>query len=437
MGRKAPALVVHTKAPKRTEDKPGLLDGMWACLLNDYLESLGDADADEYGTDSSTSDVRSVSTEALREERRRLKLLKKKEQKKIRMNGKNMDKLRESASALAEQRLRNLEQHAMPNTESTAYRRDGLLVDVASKSVISQHIRKSEARDKYDSVHDGGYESKQGHRFPKLAEQKARSKSRATLEPEAAASPMPVHSWSGAAVRPGLSPSKSQASSVDADGMVARSKWMQIKESESNIQSTVDPDGKSLQRRHSKSKARVDAHGVIHIEEPSTATQPFPSKDNHSWHSRRGALSDTPKLAKSHHQRKSSNRASANDPESTLQSNSSPQDTSTASIIVLQEFAARGNFLAATSNQKRMANEDSISTVLTFPKAISVPKDASPRFQGPSMSRVDSRDTEDNVWSLEEDKRSELDEIRRKKLDREEALIRIRAIKARIAKLET
>jgi hypothetical protein len=49
---------------------------------------------------------------------------------------------------------------------------------------------------------------------------------------------------------------------------------------------------------------------------------------------------------------------------------------------------------------------------------------------------ADLRDDEEDVWALDENKRSELEEIRQKKLDRQQALDRIRAIKARMARLE-
>jgi hypothetical protein len=51
--------------------------------------------------------------------------------------------------------------------------------------------------------------------------------------------------------------------------------------------------------------------------------------------------------------------------------------------------------------------------------------------------KTETRDADDNVWALEEYKRSQLDEIRQKKLDRKEALMRIRAIKAKIEKIES
>jgi hypothetical protein len=55
---------------------------------------------------------------------------------------------------------------------------------------------------------------------------------------------------------------------------------------------------------------------------------------------------------------------------------------------------------------------------------------------GQQKYRSDLRDDEEDVWALDETKRSELEDIRQKKIDRQQALDRIRAIKARIAKLE-
>ncbi|KAG7357080.1 hypothetical protein IV203_001768 [Nitzschia inconspicua] len=466
MGPKVPALVVHTTAPKQAEEKPGLLDGMWACLLNDYLDNIGDGE--EFDSDSSTSDAVSVSTDLLREERRRLRKLKKKERMKFRLKGRTIEKLRESAMAMAEERSKAEAfsgQSLFENLESTSNGKSPLDV-VASKKMEARKkqmdtlMKKTKSSDRYEPVHNVDREPHHAHRVSTLDEEKAkvtgkptleekvkpssrptfkrkpRTATRPSLEPEAVIPPMVVQNWSEKNIEAGMSTSKSQSSSVDADGLIARSEWMRLKGSLTNSKSSIDPAGISGSSTH------VDAHGVIHIED-HVAEKIRSADERQTWHTRRDLPSHKPNPNKTYYPlRKSVAEIDRDDRAQLLHQRSLHQNEKQVNLALPtptfghMEVTSRSGLLAATANFGKHSTDDSFKTIHAFPKNISIPKDAVSSNEQ-VVGRIDSRDTEENIWSLEEDKRSELDEIRRKKLDREEALIRIRAIKARIAKLES
>jgi hypothetical protein len=435
MGKKGPAFVVHTTAPKQPEEIPGLLDGMWACLLNDYLDNLNETDEEK--SVSSSSDANSISTAALRAERRRLRKLKKRELRRLQLESTSVEKLRESALALVEQRSRvsDSDPQLFQNLKSSSNVKEAF-VDPTSKK-IDAHKKKSKSRDKYEPVNLSMSQDK--HQMSKKKEEMRKPiLSRPALEPEAALPPLGVHSWSGIKDRASLiSATKSQASSIDADGLVARSEWMQIQDAGSNVKSTVDPTGKISLSLKSRAKTRMDANGVIHIEESSTK-KTDQLEESQTWHSRRDLFSDTQKARKSYHQKRSLNvEMIENNRQHHVHQKIESMAAGPETIHGRKELMiSRSDTLVPSSMPKRYPNEASLPAANGFPRDISIPKDAAPSHDE-TITKTDTRDTEENIWSLEEEKRSELDEIRRKKLDREEALMRIRAIKARIAKLET
>jgi hypothetical protein len=142
MATEVPELVVHTTVAKKPDENAGILDGIWACLLNDYLDNLGDTEDEESDT---SSDTNSMSTAALRAERRRLRHQKKRERRKELMKGllKDMSDpsfiLEDSSAAVDRQLLHHL--------ESDAYSK-GDLLDVASRS-FDTTIKSKESRDNH------------------------------------------------------------------------------------------------------------------------------------------------------------------------------------------------------------------------------------------------------------------------------------------------
>jgi hypothetical protein len=404
--KRIPALVVHTPVPKRNEENAGILDEMWACLLNDYLDNLGDLE--EYNSDSSISHADTISTAALRTERLRLRKLKKQEKNRNRLKGKAMERLRGSAIVLAEERSRVSDQPLFHNLESSRYEK-GVLLDVASKRIDSKTRKTTESHDIHEPVHVAVSRS---HIPVKGGE--STSASRMTLEPEAKA-PVPEQNW------PAL---KSKSSSIDADGLVARTEWMQIKKSESNgVKSMIDPVGMAAPRSKPRTKARMGANGVIHLEEGDNIIRTSHSDDRKMRHLEQLAIGQRPH--KSYQKKMYLASTSGSEHERSLHQQLESRETEPT--IGKELIVPSSQYDGLTSR-----NDPLPATRLDLPlRSLDL---TSPSHE--TVARIDARDVEDNLWSLQEEKRSELDQIRRKKIDREEALVRIRAIKARIAKLE-
>jgi uncharacterized membrane protein YgaE (UPF0421/DUF939 family) len=198
------------------------------------------------------------------------------------------------------------------------------------------------------------------------------------------------------------------------------------KETESSgVKSTIDPSGKRSTSGKPRMKARVDANGVIHLDEEDNIRRTYTSDDRKIWQLEQ--LNNTQRSSKSYHKRKSLVGGIASDRETSSQQKVEPRETKVAIAQDLIVASSQYNGLKSRSDSTLFTNFDS-------PNDSSEIKDTAP-YKHP-FTIIDAREAEDNFWSLEEEKRSELDQIRRKKLDREEALVRIRAIKARIAKLE-
>jgi hypothetical protein len=412
-GKRVPALVVHTPVPIKDEETPGLLDEMWACLLNDYLDNLSDIEADN--SVSSSSDAESISTAVMRSERRRLRKLKKQEQNRNRLKGKTIERLRESAVMLVEEGSRVSDQQLFQHLESSRYEK-GVLLDVASKRIDEKARKMSEIRDRYGPV---PALTSSHRRHVAIIGEECNMATRLIFEPGEEKPPVLGQNWPMVI---------SKSSSIDAEGLVTRDEWMQFKKTESNgVKSAIDPVGMTAPHTKSRTKTRVDANGVIHLEEEDNFLRTNISNDRNRWHLE--PVTSALRSKRSQEKRKSLAGNIGGDRECSLYQKLEPRESKSA--------IGKDLTLVSSQNDGLTSRKDPLpATRLDVPIDSPEVKGTEHRTKELYVSRIDTRDADDIVWSLEEDKRSELDQIRRKKLDREEALVRIRAIKARIAKLE-
>jgi hypothetical protein len=396
MDQKAPKLVVHTTVPKKEEETVDILDGLWACLLNDYLDNL-DVEEDEEESDSSLSGD-SISTAALRAERRRLQKMKKREKRKQRLMA-----LEEEAEAMQADIFPPIKEgRLLRNMESSGYSK-GNLLDVASQRLGGIKIQKK-LRDKYEPSDASKTQEIRHDIIPETPRVV-----RAALEPDGSVSSLSLSLSKPSLSKQWLESGKSQASSIDAEGTIARKGWNK----------TVEKRNDASARRLSRSihrEQRLDQNGVLQgrSQDDPIHIQRNDEHQNESWHSRRDLFAGAQDIAGSIHLRKNKIDSYESAMERKLSSpkpkDRLPRREQVSNIETLDGGARLGS-------SKHRQSKDDRSELAT--------------------QRAETREVSENKWALEEDRRSELDMIRQKKLDRKEALMRIRAIKARIAKLET
>lgn len=374
--------MVHTtaKKQKKKDEHPDFLDGVWACLLNDYLMDLVEDD-DELSDESSSASSDSISTAALRAEKRRRKKMKKSEIRKQRLRA-----LDEEAQMLdLEDASRASKRHP------SGYSKHNSLDEAAKRLAdIKKRKKKSRSHDRYEPMAVAVQKAK-------LRKESIKDRSRVSrpaLEPDGSFSVVSTPSLSNASFsNQWIDSSKGYASSIDADGKIARKEWRRPSEKRNEASSARRA---SFSRYYETRNDRDDEADFGSQVNPIAIEQ---TDENKSWHSRRD-------LFESKHKTSRSSQLDSN--EAALETKSSrskkkdrlPRKLSSPSFDTLH---AEG---LETSPYGKSSSSDS------------------------ATQRVDARASEEN-------RLSELDEIRQKKLDRKEALLRIRAIKARIAKLET
>jgi hypothetical protein len=371
-----PELVKHTVTipsivRKEPEDKPGILDGMWACLLNDYLDTLVDLSDDESNSDPSDADDNSVSTAVLLAEKRRLRSLKKKEKRKNRLKALALQDIAEASDPehSPEEAYQLLQQ-----SQSKSRNEKNSLHDGVSTS------RRSERTMRFKKVRDK-YETNTAAPWVKGSSNERRLRSlRKALDPDATEEHLSVHDEMDG---------RSLAASLDVRSRISRLR----KEAEMEAETEWGAEAKTRKRHEplgdrsrrsyrSRSRSRlIQPEGRINndiVLKAGSQDNPIDivsGTENRSWHSRRELFSsDIDRLPK---------------------------------------------------------KKDPTPNIELIPKN----QEKTPGERDPFYS-ADLRDDEEDVWALDENKRSELEEIRQKKLDRQQALDRIRAIKARMARLE-
>lgn len=430
--KKVPVFVVPTSNPKKMEETTSVLDGMWACLLNDYLENLGDSDEGN-ASSSSSRDANSISTTALRAERRRLKKMRKQEKRTARLKALAAKKYLGSHSS-TDGFSNDVDDQLFERLDSSVYSEGGLL-DIASKKLSSTESKKN-PHDKYEALR-GESDSKI---LPQERTMEGQSEPsvRPTLEPEAAKPTFPAQGWSKTKSHTNESGRHALAtSSIDADGWVAGNGWK-------GNQSSTDPLCKKPQanRREMKehSKSHIDDNGIVHVDLDENFAEMERNHQSIKRHSRRVLLSSKTMVTKRNPEKQQSFSQRSKEvtgletwePRDSI----SPQSGQSMPMTIQRQYdgISRNEMIAVTCGRIRSTE---IAPFLEDESAYGGSRLPGIEQNPTNQKTRDYSQSKETVWALTEDKRSELHEIRQKKLDRKEALLRIRAIKARIAKLET
>ena len=376
-----PELVKHTvtipsrSRKKAPDDKPGILDGMWACLLNDYLDTLIDISDEDLSDDSDPSDDddnNSVSTAVVLAEKRRLRRLKKKEKRKNHLKALALQDIAEASDPehSPEEAYRLLQQ-----SRSKSRNEMNSLHDGASTNKRSERTNRfKEVRDKYETNTAAPWikESSKERRLRNL---------RKSLDPDAIEEHLTLQDEMDG---------RSLAASLDVRSRISRLRKEVELEAEAEWEAEQAEakkhhkplEGRSRRSYKSRSNSRlIQPEGRVNndiIMKAGSQDNPIAivsGPENRSWHSRRDLFS---------------------------------------------------------SDMDRLPKKKDPTPNIEF---VSPNPEKVPGAIGSSYSS-DLRDDEEDVWALDDNKRSELEEIRQKKLDRQQALDRIRAIKARMARLE-
>jgi hypothetical protein len=469
MERMAPELVVHALPQRQLDDNQGICDYVWACVLNDYL----DTDNTEYSDDNSIS-----TAEVLRAERRKMKKMKKRESKLRRKLADNLNTI----------------------SEVDAEHDDGAgLDDVDPTAVLSVVDSVLENRDAFESLYNDvmntlsgdNDQSRDMYLPPSVVQQKVAVKYDDHPELKDALVSKTIHSGhlldSG---EPYFSTREmEERGSLIADALARATPNPNRKETHRSVHERetlrmtyeVRDNSRSLHERN-RDKIFLGLHDSQAIIQPpaiATAISSATTKKNSGKrHKEAIANNDAiPKRIPVEPVEQIPSNPSAN---SAFKAPRSPRpdgriiaDTSTfhdgskdnpidiVNGVTTSEWRSRRDLLTDTEWQhwkekkfKPVTRTDPAEGLLKDhetsrhrPRTELLTTRASikKRDLGSDARAIDSPVLLDGQegsahditkWAIQESNRNEMDDIRRKRLDRKEALIRIQAIKARIAQLD-
>lgn len=439
---KPPELVIRTMAPKKVprKERSNVCDVVWACVLNDYLET--EESALEVSLSEDDDDNNSISTEdLLRVTRKKMKKMKKREKEKA----KEKKKKKLSVARTLLESIPDVDPSDILSVKDELVCSGSQSIEYV-RSKGRYEVRTDDQVDWAEKKQKDTTEIIQAPRSKNYIFQTSSLESRQEQQAQLGQSdvdPQSLH------VRPGQSLSisktlsqESTISSRDQPVVDQREQHSQQKGRDRHVKGLLPRSpASSISTRDLKRDSVLKEEMVVPDSRQRQSQKPVnkesvtvPTMFNHE--AERGRM--TPNNGSGHNPMEVTPVEDSHGRSELL--SGKPPKPDNVKLSAEQTKQRRDNIHASLASDGAAPQGSKSEQVRTTPRSRRDVPDVAQTLPKRRSKMTESRNEEEDdgdemVWALEDSKRSTLDEIRQKKLDRKEALERIRAIKARVSKI--